>query len=160
MKRHLLFWIILSAITFSSCSEQSTKFSDEQKAEISTQVREVWTLIGHSVRDVQPESFIGFFSTDHFISMHTDGMTMHSREEYADSVRSWFGGRKSAKLLDPEVRIQPLSGDLALLDQTAGFVVVFGNEKADTVQHAVSFLFQKEETGWKIIHGHESLREY
>jgi ketosteroid isomerase-like protein len=156
MKKNYFGWIIISALFLSSCSEQCTKLSDEQKTEIKTQVQEVWTLIGHSVRDADAESFVEYISSENFIAMHSDGVTMNSREEYADSVRSWFGGRNSAKLLNPEIKILPLSGNLALLDQVAGFITVLRDEKADTVQHSVSFLFQKEETGWKIIHGHES----
>ncbi len=156
MKKNYFGWILISAFFLSSCSEQCTKLSDEQKAGIKAQVQEVWTLIGHSVRDADAESFVAFLSTENFIAMHSDGVTMHTREEYTDSVRSWFSSRESAKLLNPEINILPLSGNLALLDQVAGFITVSRDEKADTVQHAVSFLFQKEETGWKIIHGHES----
>lgn len=151
-------WILITGIIFASCSGPCPSLNDEKKAEIDTQVRAVWQQLGQTVKVADAEGFNSFVSTEGFLAMHTQGCNMSSRQAYADSVRSWFSGRKSAKLLNPELTIKPLSENLALLDQAAGFVTVSPDGIADTVQHTVSFVFQREASGWKIIHGHESWR--
>jgi len=88
--------------------------------------------------------------------MYSEGIPFLTRKAYADSVKVWFGARKSSELQQAAVKVTVLTENLVLLDQKSIFKLNLKDNQVASYNHAVSFIFKKEAYGWMIIHGQES----
>ncbi len=156
MKNSLFFVVLLAGILLSACQTACPSLTDAQKAEIEKQIVEQWGKIGLAVQKADADSYATFFSSDRFQAMYSEGTQFLSLKEYSDSVKVWFSARKGSELQQPIVKVNILSENIVLLDQKSIFKLNLKDERVMRYNHAVSFIFRKEASGWKIIHGHES----
>ena len=156
MKRHLLFFVLLLSIVVSACTTKCPPLTDAQKAVIEKQILEIWAKFQNSVENVDFDSFSSFFSSDEFITSFGSGVAFNSKAEYLDTVKARFSIRKSNELQQVTVKVSVLAEDLALLTRSCVLQINFKDGSIRSLQAAVSVIFKKEATGWKIIHRHES----
>ncbi|MHC1708782.1 MAG: nuclear transport factor 2 family protein [Bacteroidales bacterium] len=156
MRTRLFYLFLAWCLVTTACKPSDKTMTDAQKASIEKQVSEQWAKISESVEKSDGEAFSSFLSNTGFLSMSSQGTAFNSRQEYADTVTFWFKQRKGAEIKDPMVKISVLSKRFALLNQQSVLIATFKDDKVMSIHHTVSFLFKKEESGWMIIHGHES----
>lgn len=63
---------------------------------------------------LKSEEFMGFFSEDNFVSVNSGAFYFATRSEWADSVASWHSFIENRSYDPPEIRVTPLSADLAM----------------------------------------------
>lgn len=156
MKNHLLYFVLMAGIIFTACQNPSPSITDSQKVIIEKQILEQWEKSGLAVKKSDADGYLTSFSSTGFVAMHSEGMQFISLKEYADSVKVWFSARTSNEIQQPTIKVTVLSDQLALMDQKSVFQLNLKDSRVVRCNHAVSFLFKKEDSGWKIIHGHES----
>jgi ketosteroid isomerase-like protein len=61
--------------------------------------------------------------------------------------------------LENTVKVTVLSADLVLADRVGIYKVNFKDDRIRRSKQALSYVFKKGATGWKIIHVHESLKD-
>lgn len=151
-------YLIAMVISFSivGCtSKQTPNITDKQRAEIEKEVSGQWELFLKAVEKADANEFCTFLS-DQFIAMYSQGHSFAGRQTYCDSVKSWFAGRNSCEISNKIVKFNVLSKRYVMVDQESDFKVILKDNTEESIHHTVSMLFSKEETAWKIIHGHES----
>ena len=156
MKKLLFIIILMTGIVFNSCTPSNPQLTELQKNAIENQILEQWKKIGSCIEKADAAGYAAYLSTNEFIAMYSEGKPFLSRGEYSDSVKVWFSARKSTELQQPTVRVTVLNENLVLLDQKSVFRLNLKNDQVVRCNHAVSFIFKKEDSVWKIIHGHES----
>lgn len=143
-------------ILLSACTNECTELTEQGKSKIEKQILDEWEKIMATIKDSDSEAYATFISPD-LILMSSQGSVYYSKTVYIDNVKKWFSTRKNTEIEQKKIIVTPLDEDIALLDQESDFVVTYQDGSIQGVHHAVSFVFKKEPTGWRIIHGHESL---
>lgn len=156
MKIRPCFIALLAVLTMASCTSKTEPLTDSRKKEIENQVRDTWIQTTVAVEKSNSADYLAFFSQEGFLGMNSQGVHFETLQQYADTVNYWFGMRTENRLEQEKIRIYVLGEDAALLNQTCIFQPAFTNGTIMRVQHALSFLFKKEGSDWKIVHGHES----
>lgn len=159
MKKYFVFFPLLVCVIFTSCRSTCPPLTDAQKAGIEKQILGQWDKIIATIERADAESYSSYLSTDEFLGMYSQGLQFVSRDQYADTVKSWFGQRTSSEVQQKVIKVSVLSENLALLDQRSLFVSIYKDGHALRFKHVVSFIFKKEASGWMIIHGNESWRD-
>lgn len=157
MKKYLLLFILLLYIISSACKVQCPPLTDKQRADIEKQILELVNKLIISVEKLDIDGFSAFFSSDEFLAGYSQGSTFQSKAEWVDDTRVWFNQLKSAEL-DNKVKVTVLSADFVLVDRVGTYQVNFKDDRISRSRQALSYIFKKEATGWKIIHVHESLK--
>ena len=155
MKR-LLFFVFMAGLAFMACNNTPTLLTDSGRSAIEKQILEQWKKAATMVEKADAEGYLSAFSSNEFLGMSSAGKQFVSMTEYSDSVKVWFSTRYSSEIQNASVKVTVLTENLALLDQASVFKVNFKDNQIMRTSHVVSFIFKKEGSGWKIIHGHES----
>jgi len=158
MNRYYFIIAMMMGILFSSCTNQCHELTKQEKSQIEKQIQGEWEKIIRAIENLDSDEYATFMSPN-LIMMSSDGAVFYSKTEYIDNVRNWFANRKNTEILKAKVTVTVLEEDLVLLDQKSDFNVEYKDGNIQQVHHAVSFVFQKEPLGWKIIHGHESFTD-
>jgi len=156
MKKHLFLIGLMVILFFGACKNPNPQLTGAQKAVIEKQVLDQLEKMNVSVEKADADDYNAFLSSNNFLSMISQGTPFFTRDDYANAVKDWFSQRKSVELSQKTIKTNVLTENLVLLDQSAIFQATFKDDRVFMIHHTVSFLFKKEETGWKIIHGHES----
>ncbi len=157
MKQSVLTIFFIAGLIFTSCKDPiSQPLSAEQKAAVEKEVLAQWELMGAAVERSDAKAYISFFSDRDFLAIYSQGTAYAGLQAYADTVQNWFGQRKGNEMQEKEVKITVFTDSLALVDVKSMFRATFKNDTVVSIRHVASFLFKREETGWKVIHGHES----
>lgn len=158
MSKYYFIVLVMTGILFSGCSDQNPEFSAGEKSLIEKQILDQWEKISAAIENSDSEGFAAFISPD-LIVMSSNGLVFYSKTAYIDKVRNWFSGRRSTEIQPDKIIVTALGEDIALLDQQSDFRVTYQDDSIQRVNHAVSFVFKREPSGWMIIHGHESFVE-
>lgn len=148
----------LTGLMMAACNN-CPPLNDTQKAEIISQLTELYDSLAIAVEKANADSYLAFWSQEEFLGMHSQSYVFNSKEEYADSVKSWFTPRESMEMRDKTVKVHVLSADLALVDKSSVFLITFKDGNSSRVKHVMSFVLKMEPSGWKVIHGHETWSE-
>jgi uncharacterized protein (TIGR02246 family) len=156
MRNHFFIIVLMLSVLLSACTNQCTELTEQGKSKIEKQILDEWEKIMATIKDSDSEAYATFISPD-LILMSSQGSVYYTKTTYIDNVRNWFSTRENTEIEQKKIIVTPLDEDIALLDQESDFVVTYLDGSIQGVHHAVSFVFKKEPTGWRIIHGHESL---
>jgi hypothetical protein len=156
MKKNLLFFILMLGIIFSACKTQNPPLTDAQKAEIEKQILELSNTIANTAEKLDINGYSAFLSSDEFIASYLGGSAFQSKAEWVDSVGVWWSKRKSQEIGQRKFKVTVLSEDLVLLDRVSIWQIYLKDDRIRRNIDALSVIFKKEATGWKIIHIHES----
>ena len=157
MKKHLLFFVLLLSIFYSACKTQCPPLTDSQKADIEKQIQELWDKLTIPILKADADGYAPFVSSDEFIASYEGGtLALRSKTELIDTLRAWFSNRKSNEFQQKTVKITVLAENLVVLDQLCILQINFKDDTMMRLNDAISFIFKKETSGWKVIHAHES----
>ena len=158
MKKNFFIIALLMGLTFSACTKKSPELSEQEKTQIENQILGEWEKICFGIENSDSEVYASFIDPD-FIQMASNGSVFYSKEEYINKVRNWFSTRVNTEIQQEKIIVTALTEDIALLDQESDLLVTYKEGNVQRVHHAVSLVFEKEASGWMIIHGHESFIE-
>jgi ketosteroid isomerase-like protein len=139
-----------------SCSNQSTELTDEQKVTIQNEVQVQMDGKITAARQLDADAFIDYFSNDEFISVNSGATYYSSLSVFADSVANWYSLRESRNTNQIESKITVLAPDLALGTRVLYSENLFKSGELLKSNTVITELWKKEQSGWKVIHFHES----
>jgi hypothetical protein len=160
MKKHLFPLVLLACIIFSACQNQCPPLTDLQKADIEKQVLEVWDSIKIPLLKLDADGYSPFLSSDEYLGYYGGGTVIPSKAAVIDSLKVWFSYRKSQQFLQKKVTVTVLTENLVLINLVAGFEVENKNGEIYRGDDATSILLKKKDSGWKVIHEHESVGNF
>ena len=159
MKKLLLFFVLLLSIIVSACQTQCPPLTDSQKADIEKQIRDLVDKIVVTAENLDIAGYPAFLSSDAFIASFLEGSAFQSKTEWVDSVGFWWSQRKSIDLDQIKIKVNVLSADYVVADRVCVWTTTFKDDRIRRTNDAISYIFKKEATGWKIIYIHESAIE-
>ena len=157
MKKHLFIFVLLLCTIISACKNQCPPLTNSQKADIEKQILDLWNKITIPIEKADIDGYAPFVSSDEFIASYGGGtVALRSKSELIDTLRTWFSNRKGNEFQQKTVKIIVLAENLVLLDQLCILQINFKDDTIMRLNDAISFIFKKETSGWKVIHAHES----
>ncbi len=156
MKKHLLFFVLLLSIIVSACTTQCPPLTDSQKADIEKQVVELTNKLNNLAEKSDFANWSDLLSSTEFLGWSSGGTVYQSREIFLDSISVWWNRRKSLEIGQRKFNVTVLSADIVLVDRVSVNQIQYKNDRIVRYNSAISYLFKKETTGWKVIHMNES----
>ena len=160
MKTYSVIFIVLILIMGLSCQQQSAALNDAQKAEIEKEVIAQQHAFIKACDALEAKAVAGLMSAKHFLAyISLGGGAYLARQAVVDSIKSSFSRSQSGYSEITLLKVYPMTSSLAIAD-----VIVRGSDAAKdgTIskwQVAWTMTWQKEPTGWYIVHYHESWKE-
>jgi hypothetical protein len=157
MKKLVILTTIM-ALFFSSCAKNTTtELTAEQKATIEKEVLNQYNKNVSAIGQLSFDLWSEFISKDEFIShiSGTRGIT-YGYSAWADSIKVSFGRRTRHQTQQLDVKITVLNPDLALVTSVAIWENWYQNGRYRKSNGKATYLYKKEQDGWKYIHVHES----
>lgn len=155
MKKYLFPLLLLACMIF-SCQNQCPPLTDQQKADIEKQVLAVWDSLIIPVMKLDADGYSPFLSSDEYLGHYGGGTVITSKAAVIDSMKVWFSYRKSQQLLQKKVTVTVLAENLVLINQVSRAQMDTKSGEIWRADHAYSALLKNEDSGWKVIHEHES----
>ena len=153
----LMFFAAIIASLFISCAKNTkTGLTHEQKVAIQNEVIDQNNKLISADNQLNTDLWSEFWSKDGFLSVTSGVNYFDNRSVLIDSVTNWFSRRASQKIEPIDIRVTPLTPELALLTAKSNLEILFKNENQYKWEVLVTVLWKKEQTGWKAIHMHES----
>ena len=156
MKKYRLFFVLLLSIIVSACTTQCPPLTDSQKADIEKQILDLSNKLADAAEKLDVTSWSNFLSSNEFLGWGSGGTVYHSREVWLDSIGVWWNRRKSLEIGQRKFDVTILSADFVHVDRFSVNQLQYKNDQILSFNQAVSFLYKKGATGWKIIHAHVS----
>ncbi|TFH00854.1 MAG: hypothetical protein E4H14_19220 [Candidatus Thorarchaeota archaeon] len=155
--KKLVFLTTIIALFLCSCAKTTTtELTAEQKATIEKEVRDQYDGLVSTLNQLDINPWYEYWSQDQFISMNSGVNYFPKLSVWTDSVSYWLSKRERQQVELVEVHANALTSELVILISKANWDVMFKSEEHLIFRAVVSLLWKKEETGWKIIAGHES----
>ena len=156
MKKRLFPFILLTGMIFSACQNQCPPLTDHQKADIEKQILEIYDSLIISFTKLDVDGIINVFSSDEFLGYIGSGTEILSKTDLRDNMKGWFSYRNSQKVEQKKVRVNVLTKDIVLVDILRDGQIDLKSGESWAADWSISLIFKKENSGWKIIHDHES----
>ncbi len=155
MKKYLWSTAAIILMALASCQE-SSEFTEEQKAVIEKEVKAQSDGQVSTVNNLDVSGWSENLSKDEFISINSGVTCFSDRSVFMDSLKYWFSLRDKLTFNSLEVRVTPLTQDLALMTDKGNFDILMKSGEKLNLNFLVTFVWKKEQSGWKIIHFHET----
>lgn len=156
MKKYFLTISAIILLALPSCQDK-TELTAEQRAMIEKEVKDQFNIHISSISQLNFDLWAEFYSEESFISVLKHRFDcLPNYTAWMDTVRVSFSTRErhQTELLD--VRVTALTSDLALLTQVGIWENWWKNGNYKKTKGFVTFLWKKEQNGWKIIHVNET----
>ena len=152
----MLFTTIFMSLFISCAKNTKTELTIEQKAAIQNEVKDQYDKALSAINQLNSVSWFEFWSKDGFLTAFSGVNYFDNRSALIDTVANWFSNRTSQKFEPIDIRVTPLTPELALLTSKMDYEILFKNENQYKFKGLHTLIWKKEQTGWKIIHMHES----
>ncbi len=152
----LPFILVLTVI---GCNQEEPKqevFGDKQKEAIVSEVKDQFKNLVGIINEKDIAKWSQFYSDDNFISAIAGVAFFQKKEAWVDAITNYFSQRKSQELTVVKLNINALSPDKAILTCENNTEFILENDIKVNSKHFFTLLWQKEQSGWKIIYSHES----
>ncbi len=152
MKKHLLFLVLLLSIIVLACKTQCPPLTDAQKADIEKEILELTNKMNDLAEKSDVAKWSELISSAEFLGWSSEGKLYQSREIWLDSMSVWMNSRESLEIGQRKFNVTVLSADIVLVDRVSVNQAKYKNGRIERYNSAISYLFKKETTGWKVIH--------
>ena len=163
MKKIIFYSAAFAAILFlfSSCTKNiKTDLTDELKVTIQNEVKEQFENLEMAIRELNYDSWIKFYSKESFISaLTTSRGLVPTYQTWADSLKVSFENRTRHQSEIVDVSVTAISTDMALLTLVGIWGNWYKNGDYRKIKGLATYVWKKEQTGWKVIHIHESRQQ-
>jgi hypothetical protein len=153
---YMFFTTIIVSLFISCAKNTKTELTVEQKTAIQNEVKDQYHKALSAINQLNSASWFEFWSKDGFLTAFSGVNYFDNRSALVDTVANWFSNRTSQKFEPTDIRVTPLTSELALLTSKMDYLILFKNESQYKFKGIHTFIWKKEQTGWKIIHMHES----
>ena len=156
MKKIIFPILVLFLIAGSSCQEKA-KLTNEQRATIEKDVRDQFDKYVAGITQLDIDLLSEVFSKDEFVSYVSGRIGMiYGYSALVDSLTIYVSARERHRSEILDVRVTALAPDLAFLTQIAIWENWYKNGDYIKYNGQATYLWKKEQDGWKLIHAHES----
>lgn len=156
MKTLAIICLGLILLTSLTCQQKLAMLTDAQKAEIEKQVTDRQLTLFKILNDKDPQAFSQLLSSMHFSTYISQSGSYWNRQALIDTVKAWWPGRQAHNFTPITIKANPLSSDLAIADAILTGSMTRGNGAILKMQISISVVWQKEPSGWYIVHYHDS----
>lgn len=157
MKKIVLSISAILLIMVASCKEKTSVLTNAQKEIIKKEVQAQYENFNKSINAMDIDLFRQSYSENNFLVAVFGGVKIGTYEVVIDSVNSWWSRRSEQAIDKSDVQIDILSNDLAIVTSfVEGHITLKNGAKWGIKNHAISLLYSRETSGWKIIYYHES----
>lgn len=156
MKKLFLLTTIMVFFFYSCAKNTTTELTAEQKATIEKELRDQFDKLMTSINQLNFDPWSDNISKTDFISAITRKGLTSGYSAWADSIKVSFLARERHTYDEKAVKITALTPTLALLTQEGIWENWWKNGDYSKTNGLATFIWKKEQDGWKIIHSHES----
>ncbi len=153
------FLLIVCVLLFGVSCKQSAELTEEQKTAIQAEVENQFDSCNAAAVDLNIDAFSEYYSEDEFISVYCWDETYTSLNTWIDSVAHAWSRLESRSAQFLEKKVTLLSPDLGLVTSVLDVDNLTKSGEKIKVKVLITLIWKKEQTGWKIIHYHESGKE-
>lgn len=139
-----------------SCSKESTELTDEQKATIISEVENQMEGRLSAASQLDVDAYSEYLSKDGFISANSGSNFFATRSEFIDSTVYWYSLRESRKIVPVKKKLTVLTPNLVLGTRVHYSENLLKTGELRKTNAVITEIWKKEQSGWKIIHFHES----
>lgn len=130
--------------------------TEAEKTLIAKEVEDQFGKLAAAVNQMNAGAWSDFYSNDGFISAIAGTESYTAKSAWVAAITGYFATRES-QLLEPlQVRVAALAPRLALMTSEEKSVMRMKDGKRVNFRHVYTMLWRKEQSGWKILHSHES----
>ena len=155
MKKYLWSTAAIILMAIASC-QVNTELTDEQKATIEKEVKAQFDGFLSAVNQLDANAATDYQSKDKFISYTLNTYFLSTRNMMVDTIKNWFSGRERQHIELKEIQVTALTSELAQMTSRTIIDLSFKTGESLKVNDFLSMLWQKEQSGWRVIHTHES----
>lgn len=149
----ILFVVLVGLIT--GCQQQRS-FTEVEKEAIKKDVHDQFRLLVSAINQLDAGAWSEYYSKESFTSAMVGTKYYAERKAWVDTITYYFSLRDRQKIEPMNVRVTPLSPDLALMTSEEKGEMIMKDGKIINSKHVFSMIWKKEQSGWKITHSHES----
>lgn len=131
-------------------------WSEADQEIIRREVRDQFNLLISAVNQMNACAWSEYYSKDGFLSAFAGTDYFGTRREWVDTITSYFSKRDSQHLEPLSVHVTPLAFDMALMTSQERSEVCLKSGQTTKFTHVFTMIWKKEQSGWKILHSHES----
>ena len=148
-----LFFIAVM-ISFSAC-QQETKSDSFDKTRIAEEIRNVNNTIYLAGNEKNARKLYSHFSDS--VTGVFNGIVLSSWEDHKKTGAAFFGAQKEMKFtIDSIYHVDVISPDVAILTGTYRLAATDTSGNTINTSPAWTYVFNKQNGEWKVVHFHES----
>ncbi len=154
------YWQQISAVLLlllPGCQHQSTPLAEAQRTRVVDEVTSRQAELIQAVANLDATAMSELQSEDEFLAYVAIDDYL-DRPAFADSLSAWFRMRETQGFDPITMKVYPLTAELAIGDIEAAGAITFTDGTKSAGRNMISLVWQKEPTGWYIIHYAESWR--
>lgn len=128
----------------------------KEKETIRKEVTDQFKQLVSAVNKLDAEAWAEYYSKDEFLSTIVSTDYYAARSAWVGLITNYFSMRESQHVEPLEVRVTPLTSDLALMTSEEKTEMRLKSGENFKSKHVFTMIWKREQGGWKILHSHES----
>lgn len=133
-----------------------TSCTEMEKEAIRKEVKDQFNRLVFAINQLDAGAWSEYYSKDGFLSAIVATDYFATRSAWVEVITNYFSTRERQHLEPVDVRVAPLTPDLALLTSEEKTEMWLKSGEHAKSKHVFTMVWKKEQSGWKILHCHES----
>lgn len=156
MKKQLLLIPLFLGILLIGCNKPSTQLTESQKSEIEKEILSLLDSINIPLKTLDVDGFSKFISSENFIANFWKDTLVTTSDGFINLAKSRWSDAQSQDFKQNYLKITVLTPALVIVDREG--IVSYKDQNGQTheIKDFLSSICRKEQSGWKIIHTHET----
>jgi len=151
--RRLTLAALSLAFLVTACQPATTELTEEQKAAVEEEVRQLQADLGDAWRTLDFDQFRPFFADD--LRWAISPRPFLTMEDIEPGLRAYVSGISETTLEDEDSFVRVLGPDAAVVGWTSHETVVDVDGVSSSVGTTGTFVWARVDGVWKVVHGHQ-----
>ena len=151
--RRLALAALSLAFLVTACQPATTELTEEQRATIEEEVRQMQDDAGDAYRALDFDRARSFLADD--LRWAFSPVRFLTMEDLEPALRAYMSGISETTLEDEDSFVRVLGPDAAVYSWTSHETVVDVNGVSSSVRTAGTFVWARVDGVWKVVHGHQ-----